>query len=109
MLDGTTMEFAVRVPSVESALILKAFAFNSRHAAKDVADIYNLLCSIETHGAETAGATSGDPSLKGNRLDASRILHALADHARTSIGVAEPEVPAVRLTALIRTHVPRAP
>jgi hypothetical protein len=41
----------------------------------------------------------------GMRLDAARILHALADSARQSFVVANSGVPADRLAALIRSRV----
>jgi hypothetical protein len=43
VLDGTVLEFTVRVPTVELALVIKALAFGSRLQERDVQDIYRLL------------------------------------------------------------------
>ncbi|WP_134371323.1 hypothetical protein [Cryobacterium cheniae] len=43
LTDGTPLDFVVRVPPVELALIFKAYAAQSRHAPKEVTDLYNLL------------------------------------------------------------------
>ena len=43
LTDGSRHEFAVRVPSVEIAVTLKAYATTSRAAPKDLTDLYNLL------------------------------------------------------------------
>jgi hypothetical protein len=39
MLDGATLEFTVRVPTVELALVIKALAYGSRLQARDIEDI----------------------------------------------------------------------
>lgn len=106
LTDGTPLDFVVRVPSVELALIFKAHAAQSRHAPKDVTDLYNLLSiAFEYSANEIGGWKIGATPLAGMRLDAARILHALADSARQSIVVANSGVPGDRLAALIRALV----
>ncbi|TDW28901.1 hypothetical protein [Cryobacterium psychrophilum] len=96
----------VRVPPVELALIFKAYAAQSRHAPKDITDLYNLLSiAFEYPADEIGGWKIGTAPVSGTRLDAARILHALADSARQSLIVVTSGVPADRLTALIRALV----
>lgn len=106
LTDGTPLDFVVRVPPVELALIFKAYAVQSRHAPKDITDLYNLLSiAFEYPAEEIGGWKIGTAPVSGTRLDAARILHALADSARQSFIVANAGVPADRLTALIRKLV----
>ena len=98
----------VRVPPVELALIFKAYAAQSRHAPKDVTDVYNLLSiAFEYPADEIRGWKIGTAPVSGTRLDAARTLHALANSARQSLVVANSGVPADRMTALIRALVAR--
>jgi len=108
LTDGTQLDFAVRVPPVELAVIFKAYAAQSRHASKDITDLYNLLCIAFEHrhqAEEIGGWKIGAAPVSGTGLDASRTLHALANSARQSPVVANSGIPADRLTALIRTLV----
>jgi hypothetical protein len=106
LTDGTPLGFVVRVPPVELALIFKAYAAQSRHAPKDITDLYNLLSiAFEYPADEIGGWKIGTAPVSGTRLDAARFLHALADSARQSLVVANAGVPADRLTALIRALV----
>ena len=108
LTDGTRLDFVVRVPPVELALIFKAYAAQSRHAPKDITDLYNLLSiAFEYPVDEIGGWRIGTVPLSGTRLDAARILHALADSARQSLVVDNAGVPADRLAALIRALVGR--
>lgn len=107
MLDGQRLKFTIRVPTVEVAIVLKAYAFESRHAAKDVADLYSML---EIAHANGLGSTTEwkllDSPVVGGRLDASRTLHRLADNASRpgsavlAAGV-RPEVFAALVRALV--------
>lgn len=106
MTDGTRLDFVVRVPPVELALLFKAYAAQSRHAPKDITDLYNLLSiAFEYPVDQIGGWKIGTPPVSGTRLDAARTLHALADSARQSLVVAHSGVPADRLAALIRALV----
>ena len=79
LTDGTPLDFVVRVPPVELALIFKAYAAQSRHAPKEVTDLYNLLLiAFEYPVDEIGGWKIGTAPISGTRLDAARILHTLA-------------------------------
>ncbi|WP_433213203.1 hypothetical protein ACQP00_01550 [Dactylosporangium sp. CS-047395] len=54
MLDGGTLEFTVRVPTVELALVIKALAYGSRVQDRDVEDIDRLLDIIDGGQPATA-------------------------------------------------------
>lgn len=106
LTNGTRLEFVVRVPPVELALIFKTYAAQSRHAPNDITDLYNLLSIAFAYPVDQiAGWKIGASPLSGTRLDAARTLHALADSARQSLVVANSGVPADRLAALIRALV----
>ena len=106
LTDGTQLDCAVRVPSVELAVIFKAYAAQSRHAPKDITDLYNLLSIAHEYSADEIGGWKiGTAPVSGTRLDAARILHGIEDSARQSPVVANADVPADRLTALIRTLI----
>ncbi|WP_156518261.1 hypothetical protein [Microbacterium aurantiacum] len=47
--------FTTHVPSVEGAIILKAYAWQDRRARKDEIDLHNLFRIVETHPAENIG------------------------------------------------------
>lgn len=112
LLFGTKedLSFTVPVPDVEAALILKALAWKSRGADKDLTDIASLLEIAHAHkNALTRwGYSDGNLAAKGQRLDAARSLHHIVGlHARGRItplkGMASP----ARLAALIREHIPQ--
>lgn len=106
--EGTEVSLAVRVPTVETALVLKALTIESRLAAKDIVDAFNLLTIRREADPDVIGGWRLDsPSLTGSRADASAALHRLADRARSSRVVAESEVPRTTMVALIREFVAR--
>ncbi|MCD2443184.1 hypothetical protein LQ757_12950 [Agromyces sp. SYSU K20354] len=106
LTDGTRLQFAIKVPTVEHALILKALSYSSRHAPKDLVDIHNLLQVAHLRGADEIGGWRIDkPELPGSRGDAQRELYQLAATAHrnpmlNASGV-RPEV----IVALIRAKV----
>jgi hypothetical protein len=105
MLDGGTLEFTVRVPTVELALIIKALAYGSRLQARDVEDIYRLLEIVDRYPPDAIGGWSlNGTSLRGSRRDAAVHLHALARHSRRRSSLA---VPTARLATLIAALVTR--
>lgn len=76
----------VRVPPVELALIFNAYAARRRHAPNDITGLYNLLSiAFEYPVDEIGGWKIGTVPLFGKRLDAARILLAVADSARQSL------------------------
>ncbi|MHC5796659.1 hypothetical protein ACVXZ4_10915 [Lacisediminihabitans sp. FW035] len=105
LTDGSRHEFVVRVPSVELAVSLKAYATISRAAPKDLTDLYNLLSVANSYDAGQIGAWTLNGHLRGTRLDTGRILHNIADNARPSALVLEAGIPQERLVALIRKLV----
>ncbi|SEN81629.1 hypothetical protein [Cryobacterium luteum] len=105
LTDGSRHEFAVRVPSVEIAVTLKAYATTSRAAPKDLTDLYNLLSVANSYDEDRIGAWTLNGHLQGTRLDSGRILHNIADSAQTSALIREAGIPQERLAALIRKLV----
>ena len=59
LLDESVLEISARVPPLGFAVVLKAYAWNFRHANKDVRDIYSLL-EIAAHypAVDFGGGTS---------------------------------------------------
>lgn len=107
--DKEDLAFTVPVPDVEAALILKALAWKSRTADKDLADISSLLEIVQLHKNSLTSWGYGEERLaaKGQRLDAARVLHQLVDLAsrnrlKPMQGLSSP----ARLAALIREHIP---
>ena len=56
MLNGATLQFTVRVPTIELALVIKALAYGSRLQIRDVEDIYRLLEIIHSYRRSAAAA-----------------------------------------------------
>jgi hypothetical protein len=105
LTDGSRREFAVRVPPVEIAVTLKAYAAASRHKAKDYTDLYNLLSIAQAYEPGEIGGWTLLEELRASRLDTGRILHRIADRARHNVLLGEAGVPQDRLVALIRHMV----
>ena len=99
LLDGSVVEFSTRIPPLEFAVVLKAYAWNSRHANKDVRDIYSML-EIAAHrpAASFGGWKLNTPRPTGSRADTLSILTRLAKECRRRTW---PDVPSGRLAALI--------
>ena len=76
--DRTEHAFTTRVPSVESAVVLKAAAWGLRMQRRDGVDLHNLF-SIVRAGHAIGTWMLGEAELPGARLDAARHLHSLAD------------------------------
>jgi hypothetical protein len=105
MLNGGRLEFTVRVPTVELALVIKALAYGSRLQDRDVEDIYRLLEIADTHPADTIGGWRlQEKPLGASRRDAAVHLHDLARHSRRRANL---EVPAARLATLIASLITR--
>ena len=103
--DGSLLEFTVRVPTVEVAVALKAYAYSSRLQDRDVEDVYRLLEITDAYPAtEIGGWKLHDSALIASRRDAAAHLHALARQTRR---LRSADVPAARLAALIAAHVAR--
>jgi hypothetical protein len=105
MLDGTVLEFVVRVPTVELAVVIKAHAYASRKEDRDVEDIYRLLEIGNTYPAEEIGGWQLDQnSLRASRRDAAAHLHELARRSRR---LTRADIPQARLAALIAARIAR--
>lgn len=105
LTDGTRREFSVRVPTVDLAVKLKAYATTSRSASKDLTDLYNLLNIASAYGEGEIGLWRLNGTLRGTGLDTGRILHDIADRSRASVLVRDSGVPQDRFVALIRSLV----
>lgn len=77
--SGEEMQFTAHVPTLEGAIILKAYAWAGRHAHKDALDLYSLFRIGESHDIDVLGGWRLDETPPvGARRDAGRILHKLA-------------------------------
>lgn len=103
LLGNTTMEIVARVPTVEIALVIKAFAYASRGVDRDIEDIYRLLEIVDAYPAEAIGGWRLDElDLRGSRRDAAIHLHELGRQTRR---LRTADVPGARLAALIAGHL----
>lgn len=101
--DGHDERLLVRVPTVEWATIIKAYAAGSRHAAKDVADLHHLLEIRQQYGRGAIGGWRLDeePAI-GRRLDAARVLRSITTRdSRLTAAAVRPE----RFVQLVREHI----
>ncbi|SDQ33273.1 hypothetical protein SAMN04488565_2237 [Leucobacter chromiiresistens] len=106
MIDGSIIRLTVRTPSVEHAVILKAYATKSRTAGKDYVDLYNLLLIAHAYEAhEIGGWRLDEAEAKGARKDARRNLLQLADSHTLRTVLNGTGVPVPQFTQLIRRYV----
>jgi hypothetical protein len=104
--DGSRRRFTVRLPCVETAVILKAYAARSRLEAKDIADLYNLFLIVNQHDPDAIGGWKlSETSLSGSRSDAAGILHRLTEAIKRSDEIRGAGVPVTTFVALIRRHI----
>ncbi|MHA3724023.1 hypothetical protein ACXR2T_09110 [Leucobacter sp. HY1910] len=104
--DGSELLVEVRTPTVEHALILKAYAANQRGMSKDFVDLYNLLLIADQHDAETIGGWRiGEQGLTGARGDAAQFFKGLQRSPTLRAKVAGTGVSAAMLLQLIDQHV----
>jgi hypothetical protein len=105
LLDGTGLEFTVRVPTVELALVIKALAYGSRLHARDGEDIYRLLEIAAAYPSDAIGGWRlHETPLRASRRDAAAHLHELARRTRRRTDL---DVPAARLATLIAALINR--
>ncbi len=99
------LRFDARVPPVEAAVTLKANAYRSRLADRDLVDLHNLLWILEERDAGAIGGWALDRAASGSRGDAQRaladILRMLSRRPTRPTLEVQPET----LVALIRRHV----
>ncbi|MGW0245263.1 hypothetical protein ACWDYH_01335 [Nocardia goodfellowii] len=72
--NGDRIRFTVLIPDVEAAVILKALAWKSRCAGKDVADLCSLFEIAHHHGASITAWRLREAALTGTRRDAAAAL-----------------------------------
>jgi hypothetical protein len=108
LLDGSGLQFTVRVPTVEYALVIKALSYGSRSQVRDVEDIHRLLEIADAYTPdEIGGWHMRDPALRGSRRNAALHLHELARQTRRARPFNDADVPLTRLATLIAAQVSR--
>jgi hypothetical protein len=106
LLDKKQLTFSTRVPSVERALIIKALAYDSRLALKDLVDIYNLMQIRDAYSAEEIGGWKiGDGADAGARRDAAVVLHRIAGARGLKLMIRGSDIPRGRFASLVRAYV----
>lgn len=107
--SGSNIEYRIRIPDVETAVVLKAHAWKARHLKedKDLADLGTLF-EIR-HAYPDVQWRLNEPSLRSFRKDTARILHELADTVtRRDVGYKVPKrLDQTHLAALIKRYVTR--
>lgn len=99
-----TVVFDVPVPDLEAAVVLKALAWRSRLAAKDVGDLCALMTIVFEHRNDLAGWKL-DTVRKGSRGDAARALYDLVAMIERHQQIEGLTMVPARLAALIRRYV----
>lgn len=102
------LEYDVKVPGLDMALLLKAAGWKNRRSPKDIADIATLLEIREAH-PELPWTLDARP-LRGRRRDAAQALHELENFLgrRTSSTPPPTTVDRPRLRALIKRHIAKS-
>lgn len=111
LTNDRAIAYTTRIPSLESAVVLKTHAWSGRRAAKDLLDLYSLLEIRDAHPG--APWRLDELPLRATRRDSAQILHALrattlARAPRRGAAPADrlPEgVARLRMAALIERHV----
>lgn len=106
---GGDLHFTVPVPDVEAALILKALAWKSRKADKDLADISTLMEIVHEHKDALSKWEYTDVRLagRGDRKHAAAALHEIVALANANrIQPFKGLQSAAKLSLLIRQHIP---
>ncbi|WP_243581206.1 hypothetical protein [Rathayibacter sp. VKM Ac-2926] len=106
LLDETHLAFSTRVPGVERALIIKALAYESRRAQKDLVDLYNLMEIRDAHRAEDIGGWRiGEDAQSGARRDAALALRRIAGSPGLKLMLRGSPIPRGRFGTLVRDHI----
>lgn len=107
--SGDKLTFVVRLPDVEAAVVLKALAWQSRSADKDIGDLCSLLAIVHQHKDQLRTGWKLDQPRKGSRGDAARALHNLLKMIDRQQRIGGLTMAAPKLGALIRTHISEPP
>lgn len=106
--NGLVLQAAVTVPTIETAFIVKCFAWKDRHThtLKDAIDIWNLLAVLDEHDASSLGGWTLQGSQRlGSRGRAQVIAGEIAMWCDGGKLVSASGVDSRRLAVLIRKHV----
>ncbi len=104
--DGARIDFTVPIPDVEIAVVLKALAWRSRSAAKDVTDLVTLFHIVHRHRENLVRWRLDKPPLAGARKDAVEALQKLiecVDQGRWNAAM-PPTVRPPQFSALLRRY-----
>lgn len=106
LTSGDPIQFRVPVPGVESAVVLKALAWNARSAPKDVADLATLFEIVHRHREDLTSWRLDEANVTGTRRDAAIALSRLTERVdRGHYDAAfPPSASPARFSALIRRH-----
>lgn len=103
LTNGDELTFTTKVPTLEGAVILKAFAWDARKEPRDAVDLYNLLLVVREHRSEIGSWQLDKAPLQGTRLDAARSMDSIIRAARTPL--LKGRLDTTKLVSLIRTLV----
>lgn len=109
LTTGDTLTIEAPVPTVERAVILKAYALAFRNEAKDLVDLYNLFSIARAHShtpEEIGGWKLDQETLTGSRKDAARILARTLRVVATRTRLRGTGVSPARLQALAHGLIP---
>lgn len=106
--DSEVITYETRIPTLEAALVLKAFSWRDRTSEKDLADL-NTLLEIRDEHLDLPWLLGSAP-IAGYRKDAARILHLLRQNiVRAGFPHSIPvSLERRRFAALIGRHVAAA-
>jgi hypothetical protein len=100
---GESETFEVCVPDVEAAIVLKALAWDSRYAPKDIEDLCSLMAMVHHHREEIVWRL--DKPCRGAKGDAARVLRGLFDMIDRGRRINGLHMPAAMFGAFIQRHV----
>lgn len=104
LYNGDSTTFTVCIPDVESAVVLKALAWNSRHHPKDVEDLSSLMAIVHQH-RDDLRVWKLDQPCTGSRKDAARVLRGLATMADKGQRITGLRMAHARFSALIQRYI----
>jgi hypothetical protein len=108
LTDGSKLAVAVRVPTVEIAVVLKALVYRVRLAERDLEDLQNLLWIARSYPAEEIGGWRLDTPCRGARGDAQRSLNLILEKLSRSDSQLNPVINSQALAGLITEKIARS-
>ncbi len=88
---------------MEAAIVLKALAWDSRYAPKDIEDLCSLMAMVHHHREEIVWRL--DKPCRGAKGDAARVLRGLFDMIDRGRRINGLHMPAAMFGAFIQRHV----